>query len=164
MAQLSKIAGIILVLIVGLFVQMLFVFAEAKDTPTKAVVEFSKAYFQLDKSMAKRICDERLASEEVDIVDQHIHNAAEEAKERGFDITFMQRKFYDIEIDTLNKTDNNAQIRITGKTRVAINPVYPIVAKLFDLGGIHKVDETINVIKEQGKWKVCGKLFDLPKI
>ncbi len=164
MAQLNKIAGIILVLIIGFLVQVLFVFAEAKDTPSKAVVEFSKAYFQLDKSMAKRICDERLVSEEVDIVHQHIHNAAEEAKARGFDFTFMQRKFYDIEIDTIHKTDNNAQIRITGKTRVAINPVYPIVAKFFDLGEIQKVDETINVIKEQGKWKVCGRLFDLPEI
>ena len=164
MAQLSKIAGIILVLIVGLFVQMLFVFAGTKDTPTKAVVEFSKAYFQLDKSMAKRICDERLASEEVDIVDQHIHDVSEEAKERGFDITFMQRKLYHIEVDTINKTDNNAQIRITGKTRVAINPVYPIVAKSFGLGETHEVDETIHVIKEQGKWKVCGNLFDLPAI
>jgi hypothetical protein len=164
MAQLSKIAGIILVLIVGCFVQILFVFAGTKDTPTKAVVEFSKAYFQLDKSMAKRICDARLASEEIDIVDQHIHNAAKEAKERGFDITFMQRKFYDIEINTIKQADNNAQIRITGKTRVAINPVYPIVAKLFDLSEVHEVDETITLVKEHGKWKVCGKLFDLPEI
>lgn len=163
MAQLSKIAGIILVLIVGLFVQMLFVFAGTKDTPTQAVVEFSKAYFQLDKSMAKRICGERLASQEVDIVDQHIHNLAEEAKERGFDFSFMQRKLYHIEIATINRTDDNAQIRITGKTRVAINPVYPVVASFFDLGEIQEVDETINVIKEQGKWKVCGKLFDLPE-
>lgn len=164
MAQLNKITGIILVLIVGFLVQMLCVFAGTKDTPTKAVVEFSKAYFQLDKSMADRICDERLASEEIDIVGQHVHNASQEAKQRGFDITFMQRKFYDIEIATIHKTNDNAQIRITGKTKVAINPVYPIVAKLFDLGEIQEVDETINVIKERGKWKVCGKLFDLPAI
>ena len=164
MAQMSKIAGIILVLIAGLFVQMLFVFAGTKDTPTRAVVEFSKAYFQLDKSMAERICAERLASEEVDVVDRHIHNLAEEAKERGFDFTFMQRKLYHIEIDPIDRTDDDAKIRITGKTRVAINPAYPIVATLFDLGEVQEVDETLHVIKEKGKWKVCGKLFDLPEI
>ena len=58
MIQLSRSVGIILVLIVGFLVQLLFALADVKDTPNKAVVEFSKAYFQLDRSMAERICKE----------------------------------------------------------------------------------------------------------
>ncbi|MBW2248568.1 MAG: hypothetical protein JRF62_15580 [Deltaproteobacteria bacterium] len=162
MVRLSKGAGIILVLIIGLLVQLLFSVADAIDTPNKAVVQFSKAYFNIDKSMAKKICKERLASEDVDVIDQYIYLSAKEAKERGFGINFMKNKLYHIETETLSKKENEAQIRITGKIRVSINPVYPIVANLFNIGATHEVDEIINVIKEDGKWKVCGSLFSLP--
>jgi hypothetical protein len=143
-------------------VQSIFSFADHIDSPSKAVVQFSKAYFKLDKSMSKRICKKRVASEDGDAVDQYIYLAAKEAKERGFGISFMKNKLYDIETETISKKDNEAQVRITGKIRVSINPVYPIVAKLFNIGATHKVDETINVIKEDGKWKVCGNLLSLP--
>ena len=162
MAQLSRSAGIILVLVLGFLVQLLFSFANSIDTPSKAVVQFSKAYFNLDKTMAKRICKERLASEDVDVIDQYIYLAAKEAQERGFGINFMKNKLYHIETETISKKENEAQIRITGKIRVSINPVYPIVAKLFNIGATHEVDEIINVIKEDNKWKVCDNLFSLP--
>ena len=162
MVRLSKTAGIILVLVLGFLVQSIFSFADHIDSPSKAVVQFSKAYFKLDKSMAKRICKKRLASENVDVIDQYIHLAAKEAKERGFGINFMKNKLYDIETETISQKDNEAQVWITGKIRVSINPGYTIVAKLFNIGATHEVDEIINVIKEDGKWKVCGNLFSLP--
>lgn len=162
MTQLSKNAGIILVLVCGFILQVLLSFADTRDTPNKAVVEFSKAYFKLDKSMTERICKERLASEDIDVVDQHIYLAGKEAKERGFDISFMKNELYHIETEIMAQNDTEAQIRITGKRRVAINPAYPIVAKVFDIGGTYDVDETIDVKKEEGKWKVCGDLFSLP--
>jgi len=162
MAKLSRSAGIILVLILGFLVQSLFTFADSTDTPSKAVVQFSKAYFNLDKSMAKRICKKRLTTEDVDVIDQYIYLRAKGAKERGFGISFMKNKLYHIETETISKNDNEAQIRITGKIRVSINSVYPIVAELFNIGATHEVDEIINVIKEDGKWKVCGNLFSLP--
>lgn len=162
MVRLSKGAGIILVLIIGFLVQLLFSAAAAIDTPSKAVVQFSKAYFNLDKSMAQRICKERLASEDFDVIDQYIYLSAKEAKARGFGINFKKNKLYHIQTETISKKENEAQIRITGKIRVSINPVYAIVAKLFNIGATHEIDENINVIKEDGRWKVCGNLFSLP--
>lgn len=162
MIQLSRSVGIILVLIVGFLVQLLFSLVDLRDTPNKAVVEFSKAYFQLDQSMANRICKIQLVNDDIDIVDQYLYLAAKEANERGFDINFMKNKLYHIETETLSKNDTTAKIRITGKIRVAINHVYPIVAKLFNIGSTHEVDETFNVIKEDGQWKVCGNLYSLP--
>lgn len=162
MTQLSRSAGIVLVLVCGFILQALLVFADKRETPNKAVVEFSKAYFRLDESMAERICEERLASEEMDVVDQYIYMAGQEAKARGFEINFMKNELYHIETEVLSQTDSDAKVRITGKRRVAINPVYSAVAKAFDIGGIYDVDETIHVIKEDGKWKVCGDLFSLP--
>ncbi len=161
MIQLSRSVGIILVLIVGFLVQLLFALADAKDTPNKAVVEFSKAYFQLDRSMAERICKKQLTNDDVDIVDQYLYLTAIEANERGFDINFMKNKLYHIETETLSKSDTTAKIRITGKIRIAVNHVYPIVAQLFNIGATHEVDETFNVIKEDNRWKVCGNLFSL---
>jgi hypothetical protein len=162
MVRLSKGAGIILVLIIGFLLQLLFSVADAVDSPSKAVVQFSKAYFNLDKSMAERICKERLASEDIDVIDKYIYLAGKEAENRGFAINFMKNKLYHIETETISKKENEAQIRITGKIRVSINSVYPIIAKLFNIGATHEIDEIINVIKEDGKWKVCGSLFTLP--
>ena len=161
MAQLNRSAGIILVLIFALILQVIFSIVDLRDTPRKAVVEFSKAYFNLDKSMAKRICKKELASENGNVVDQYLYHAAQTAKERGFNINFLKNKLYNIETETISKTDTEAQIRITGTIRVAINSVYSVVAKLFNIGATHKVDEVIHVIKEKGHWKVCGKLFSL---
>ncbi len=162
MVQLNRITGIIIVLILGLFIQILFAFADTRDTPSTAVVEFSKAYFMLDKSMAERICNERQASDEIDVIDQHIYLAEKQASERGFDINLVKYKLDNIETEIITKNDNRTQVRITGKRRVSINPVYSIVAKIFDLAATHEIDEVINVIKEDGKWKVCGDLFALP--
>ena len=161
MVQLSRSVGIILVLIIGFVVQLIFAMVDIKDTPNKAVVEFSKAYFELDKSMAKRICKKELASEDGNVVDEYLYLAAKTARERGFEINFLKNKLYHIETETISKSNNEAQIRITGKIRVAINSVYPVIAKLFNIGATHNVDEIIHVIKENGQWKVCGKLFSL---
>lgn len=162
MAQMNKVAAIIIVLIVGSFVQVLFSFADSRETPSRVVAEFSKAYFKVDQSMAARICTERLTSGDVDLVDKYIYMTAQKAKNLGFTTDFMKYKLDNIEIETLYQSDTNAQFRITGKRRVAINPVYPIVTKLFNLGETYEVDETINVVKEDGKWKVCGNFFSFP--
>ena len=162
MAQMNKVAAIILVLIVGSFVQVLFSFADSRETPGRAVAEFSKAYFKVDQSMAARICTERLTSGDVDLVDKYVFMTAQKAKDLGFNIDFMRNRLYDIEIETMSQSDTKAKIQITGKRRVAINPVYPFVTKLFNLGGTYEVDETIDVVKEDGKWKVCGNFFSFP--
>ena len=161
MVRLNRSVGIILVLIVGLVVQIIFSMADAKDSPNKAVVEFSKSYFMLDKSMTKRICKKSLASDDTNAVDEYLYSAAKTARERGFDINFLKHKLYHIQTETISKNNTEAAIRITGKIRVAINSVYPVIAKIFNIGSTHEVDEIIHVIKEDGKWKVCGKLFSL---
>jgi len=95
------------------------------------------------------------------VVDQYLYHVAQTAKERGFNIDFLKHKLYHIETETISETKNDAQIRITGKIRVAINSVYPVIAQLFNIGATHKVDQVIHVIKENGQWKVCGRLFTL---
>jgi len=37
--------------------QLVFIYADLQDSPQKAVIEFSKAYFMLNECMADRICE-----------------------------------------------------------------------------------------------------------
>lgn len=161
MIRLNTVAGIILVLILGFMVQVFFALADVRDTPNKAVTEFSKAYFMLDPSMANKICKKQLTSDDIDIVDQFLYLVTKEAKEEGFNINWMKNKLYHIETRTISKNDTNAQIHLTGKIRKSIHPFYEVIAQIFNIGETHEIDETFNVVKENGKWKVCGTLSSL---
>ena len=46
-------------------------------------------------------------------------------------------------------------------TRTCIHPVFAYVASLFRLGQTHEFEETLELIKEDGKWKVCGTPYGL---
>ena len=160
--SLNRSTGIIIVLIIGFLVQFFFTFMDKTDSPERAVAEFSKAYFYLDQSMAQRICKEKLTSGDENIVRKYIYLAGKEARNRGFAINFIKNRLYHIELETILKNENQAQVRITAKRRVSINPFYACVATIFNIGKTYNVNEIINVIKENGAWKVCGKLFSLP--
>jgi len=161
MAQNNKFLTMALVIVIGAVLQGILAWADCKETPYRAVVEFSKAYFKLDDSMADRLCAESKMVDDVDVVEQYIEQAVEDAESRGFGKNFAKSKLYNIETHTTFKGDDQALVRITGKRRTAINPVYPIISKLFDLGKTYKVEAEINVIKEEGKWKVCDNLLSI---
>lgn len=149
------------VIVITFVLQVVFVSADNKDAPHRAVVDFSKSYFWVDKSMAKRLCNAQRTIDGIDVVDEYIQSVTSNAKENGWSLNYMKSTIYHIETHTLSKDDSNAVVRLTCYKKKAINPLFPIVAKIFRLNKTYHVDETINVIKEDGKWKVCGKLFDL---
>jgi len=80
-----------LTLLLAMFLQVAFVFADASDTPAKAAVEVSKAYFRLDPAMAERICEERLVVDDVNVVDLYLEQIKKEAELRGFEIGMMKK-------------------------------------------------------------------------
>jgi predicted DNA binding CopG/RHH family protein len=157
----DKIVNIIMVIMFGIFLQIIFMFGEAKDNPNKTAVKFTKAYFTLDKSMSGHLCKALASSDEENIVEKFIQKTETEAAERGLSSDFMKSRLFNIETETISKTDKEITLKISADRIVAINPLYALVTKLFHLGKIHKVDDTITVIKEDGKWKVCGKPFSL---
>ncbi len=159
MLQMKKIITIALTILLGIILQVIFVFADCKNTPNRVAAEFAKAYFKLDPSMSEFICEEQKFIDDVDVADRYIDLAEKEAKAQGFSINFLKNKLYHIETHTRFIGDNEASVELTGKRRVSINPIYTYVARIFFIGEIHEVDKTINLIKEDGKWKVCGNLF-----
>jgi len=153
-----------MVFVIAMFLQVVFAFADGVETPTRAAVEFSKAYYRLDPAMANRMCDELRSDNEIDLVEQLIHNKTEEARKRGFNVSWMKRKLYHIETKTLSRDETMATVHLTGVVRMEINPVFAWVATIFSLGDTHDVDHVIELVNENGMWKVCGSIGRLTSI
>ena len=160
MAKDNRITGVVLVIFFGIILQLLLGMADTRSTPGKTAVEFTKAYFSLDASMSEYICNELM--EEENIVDKYINQVAQEAQDLGFKLNYMRSMLYHIKTDIISEDESEAKIRITFERKRLINPVYTIIGKLFFLGETYEVDETLDIIKEDGRWKICGRAFSLP--
>ena len=158
MAKDNRITGVVLVVFFGIILQLLLGMADTRSTPGKTAVEFTKAYFSLDASMSEYICKELM---EEDVVDKHINQVAQDAQVLGFKLNYMRSMLYHIKTDIISRDESEAKIRITCERKRLINPVFTIIGKLFFIGETYEVDETLNIIKEDGKWKICGRAFSL---
>ncbi len=153
---------IIAVVIVAAFIlQIVLVMADHHESPGKAAVEFSKAYFKLNKDMEKLLCNEITEDGESEVVEDYLNRVADQARSEGFDPSWMKMALLNIETETQMLDENVAEVRINSSRRRAVNPVFALVAKIFDLGEIHKVQETLTLVKEDDLWKVCGEPFAL---
>jgi 5-bromo-4-chloroindolyl phosphate hydrolysis protein len=135
------------------------------DSPTTAAVDFAEAYFMLDgPSMSERLCSEMLEDEEINIVKTYLNSVADRARELGFSTTYMKNQLSHISTELQMTDENTAEVRITGERLRSINPVFAIIGRLFFLIETHEVDETLSLVKEDGRWKVCGQAFSLADI
>jgi hypothetical protein len=82
----------------------------------------------------------------------------------GFSKSYMRNQLSHVSTEVQMTDENQAKVKITGERLRSINPVYAIVGKLFFLIESHKVDETLTLVKEDDKWKVCGKPFSMSQI
>ena len=157
----SKLPIIAAVIVVAFILQIVLVTADRHESPGKAAVEFSKAYFKLNKDMEKRLCRDITEDGESDVVNDYLYRVADRAKSEGFDVSWMKMVLSHIETETQMVEENVAEVRINCHRRRAVNPVYALVAKIFSLGETHKVEETLTLVKEDNLWKVCGEPFEL---
>ena len=157
----SKFPTIAAVIVVAFILQIVLVIADHHESPGKAAVEFSKAYFTLDKAMEKRLCSDIAEQGGGDVVDDYLYRVADQAKSEGFDVSWMKMALFHIETETRMVDDKIAEVRINCNRRRAVNPVFALVAKIFSLGETYKVEETLTLVKEDDLWKVCGEPFAL---
>jgi len=157
----NKYIPIAAVIIVAFILQVVLIAADHHESPGKAAVEFSKAYFKLNTAMAQRLCGEMTEGEQSDVVEDYLYRMADQAKAEGFDASWMKMVLSHIETETQMVDENMAEVRITCSRRRAINPVFALVAKLFCLGETHEVEEILTLVKEDDRWKVCGEPFAL---
>jgi hypothetical protein len=157
----SKIPKIAAVIFVAFILQIVLIFADRHESPGKAAVDFSKAYFKLSTDMGEHLCSEITEDGESDVVDDYLARVADQARSMGFDVSWMKMALSHIETEIQMMEDNVAEVRISGTRRRAVNPVFALVAKIFSLGETHHVEETLTLVKENNRWKVCGEPFGL---
>ncbi len=161
MVQNSKAIVLILTtLVVAAVFQLIFIFADGRDSPTKAALEFSKDYYLLNESMADRLCSKLTADSDDNWVKNVINVATDDARERGFGVEMVRRSLSHIETEVISKEADKAVVRLSATSRVCINPVFAWVASLFKLGETAEVEVELSLVKEDGCWKVCEPLFE----
>ncbi len=149
------------VVIVALVLQVVLIIADRHDSPGKAAVEFSKAYFKQNEYMADRLCSDVIADEKIDVVGDYIHRVGDEARANGFKPSWMRMALSHIEVEVEMLDKNTAEVHLTSNRMRTINPVFGIVSKIFFLGETYDVNETLTVVKEDDGWKVCGQPYSL---
>jgi 5-bromo-4-chloroindolyl phosphate hydrolysis protein len=153
------------VVVVFVILQAILISIGKVDSPVTAAVDFARAYFMLDgASMSERLCSEMVEDEELNIINTYLNSVAERARELGFSKNYMRNQLSHISTELQMTDENNAEVRITGERLRSINPVFALIGRLFFLIEKHEVDETLSLIKEDGRWKVCGNPFSLSEI
>ncbi len=161
----TKVNGYLVIAItvlIGIAIQILLIVSDNNDTPNQAVVDFTKAYYQLDPDMSERLCAKSQSADNV--VKDYIESKRLEAQSMGFGINWLKYRPYHIETVSIEKSDNSGKIKMACKTRRSIHTIYSIVADIFHIGTYQEVEAVIDVVKEEDRWKVCGKLFSLPEV
>ena len=147
------------VIALGFVLQVMLIGLYAMPAPYKSAVAFTKAYFKLDPSMEKYLCEDSRFEDDINVTAQFIYEKSSSASARGFDKNFLRSQLYNIETHTTYASDTEATVTLSAVRRTAINPVFAWVAKLFGIGGSYPVEGTIEVVKEDGRWKVCANTF-----
>lgn len=156
MPDISKYVPLLVVIFIGLIVQAALIPLDCINKPHETAVAFTTAYLKIDPSMQDYLCEDSLMVDDMDMVAQYIYNMKRQASDRGFKQSYLKSMLYNIETHTTFTSDTEAAVLIHAKKRTAINPVFAWVAKLFFIGETRTFDETLEVVKEDGTWKVCG--------
>jgi len=149
------------IIMLALVLQVVLAVADQRDNPEKAAVEFAEAYFWLDPSMGDRLCKDLAPGTEKNAVHDYLQRIDQTARALGYDFNYMKQGLYHIDVKASLKDANTAVVTLKGERRRTINPVFGLVARWFFMGETHPVEETLNLIKEDGSWKVCGKPLQL---
>ena len=161
MKQGDRFMTIISVVVIGVILQVLLIIADNPNTPAKTAVAFTKAYFNLEPSMTDFLCSDYAGNGESDIVSEYLTRVAADAKINGFEFNYMRSQLYEVHTEILSQDGSAAEVHVTAQRKRNINPIFTLVGKFFFLGETYTVDETLKLIKEDGKWKVCDRAFSL---
>lgn len=148
-------------IMLALILQVVLAVADQRDNPEKAALEFAQAYFWLDPAMADRLCKDLSGDSEQNAAQAYLQRIDQEARSLGYEFAFMKQGLFHVDAKTTMKGADSAVVSLKGERRRTINPVFGLVARWFGLGERHPVEETLNLVKEGGRWKVCGKPFQL---
>jgi hypothetical protein len=163
MKQNGNYTWLVVVILLGAFLQIILVSADETETPYSVAIDFAKAFYRLDPGMADYLCEDAKSIDEKDVVGDYIEAVKSETQMQGFGLNWAKSRLYGIHTHTVYAGENEAEVAFKAERRKEINPVFAVVAKLFCLGETYSVDETVRLVKENGKWKVCEGFLPIPK-
>jgi len=155
----QTLAPFALVVGIAIILQLVLIGVDCNQTPGKVAKNFAKAYYYLDADMQKYLC--KVLAKESDTVSDYLYQKQLEASQRGLATNYLRHKLVHAHLEIVESSADTTKIHLTGTTRVCINPAFMLVGKLFQLGQDHPVDETLKLIKEDGRWRVCDSSLDL---
>ncbi len=153
----NKIVSFALVLILGIFLQVLFVSADVRDTPIRAAKEFASAYVGYDpETMTARLCSENLVVDDVNVIDAYLYKVRQKANDLGYSLNYMKDCLYHVETEVVTESYTEARVHLSATRKSPLRQFFG--------GTAEHVEETLELVKEDGKWKVCGGPFSLPGV
>ncbi len=161
MEKRASIAPFFLVLVLAAGLQVALVAADTLETPVKVAKNFVKAYYLLDPGMKDLLCSDIAGDQDRDVVGDYIYGKITEARQRGLAPGCLRQMLYDMHVEIIEESENEATVHLTATGRVCINPVFATVARIFAIGNEYPVEATLRLVRQDGKWRVCGNPFGL---
>jgi hypothetical protein len=99
-------------------------FADLKETPSEAAINFLQAYYKLDADLGDRVCEDRKVVDDVDVVDAYLYTANQRGRPDGIRQGWKQRKLGQIKSKPSRWTPKSASFHVTAQARMEINPLF----------------------------------------
>ena len=155
MGQTSRIVPFIVLILVFIVLQPVLVVLDCRQTPASVAKAFVEDYYYLDPGMEKWLCSQVA---ETQWVDAYLQSKADEAAQRGLSAKNLRRMFTHIYLETVTSQDDAAVVQVKGTLRTAIYPAFMVIGKIFGIGQNYEVETNINLVKEDGRWRVCNQI------
>jgi len=148
------------VILTGAVLQLLFIAVDGRETPGRVAAAFTKACYALDEPALNQLCTAKQPGN-ADLLADYLNDAGKKAAELGFSRNYMRMQLTNVRTDTISRDDTTARVRVSASMRRCIHPAFTIVARLFRIGKAYKLEQTVNLVKEDGAWKVCDRPIDI---
>ena len=153
------IAPLFLIIGIAVVLQLALIAVDCRQTPVKVAKAFAGDYVYLDADMQNHLCAD--LAEDGEMVNNFLYSKEKEAGHRGLETKYLRKKFTIRHARVVEPGEDKMAIHLTGTTRVCINPAFMLVGKLFGIGKDYPVDETLELVKENNQWRVCGTPFGM---
>lgn len=151
----GRFAPFVVLVVVFVVLQPVLVVLDCRQTSASVAKQFVEDYYYLDPDMEKWLCGQVV---ETQWVETYLQSKTDEAAQRGFGIKNLRRMFTHMHLETLTAQEDAAVVQVKGTLRTAIYPAFMVVGKIFGIGQNYDVETTINLIKEDGRWRVCNQI------
>jgi len=151
----NRIAPFIVLFVIAIILQPILIVIDCIQTPASVAEQFIEDYYALNTDMQDLMCTNE--GDPATLVNNYLYSKRTEAAQRGFNVSYLRQLFTHIHVEIEHQTAEKATVHITGTTRTAINRAFMVVGKLFRIGKDYHVDRTLELVKDNGEWRVCPK-------